>query len=141
VTKAQDLNIPTAIAAIWALSSLEAQIEAARKLVPPGNHQDVVALLHHKKNEKRKLMSRADCQHEGCWGPTSQDSKEKSGALRSLLDGKKRLIVVDSFYEHLITRYILSHPANKPAPKGTATRTRFVRKVGEAGKSSEAGAP
>jgi hypothetical protein len=58
-------------------------------------------------------------------GATSQIEKEKSAALRSFLDGKKRLISASSFYEHLITRLILSHPVDASAPKGTQTSTRF----------------
>jgi hypothetical protein len=140
MAKAYDPKILTAIAAIWTLPP-GVQVDAACDLAAPVIHKDIVANFDRKKNEKRKAMSRADCQHEGCWGPTTQEAKEKSGVLRSFLDGKKRLITVDSFYEHLITRLILSHPANRTAPKATATRTRFVARKAEEvrGENSETG--
>jgi hypothetical protein len=114
-----------AIVLIFALPSLQAQIEAACALGAPAAHSDIRELFHRKRDDKRTAMSRADCKFEGGWGDTSQIEKEKSGALRSFLDGKKRLISTASFYEHLITRLILSHPADGPAPRGTATSTRF----------------
>jgi hypothetical protein len=97
-----------------------------------------IATLHDKwTNDERKALSRLNCQHEGNWGPTSQAEKEKSGVLFSFLDGKKRLISVNSFYAHLIDRVIRSHPADGSALRATATRTRFVRRTEE---NSEVGA-
>jgi hypothetical protein len=104
----------------------------------PEAHSEIATLHDKWISDKRKALSRLDCQGEGNWGPTSQAEKEKSGVLFSYLDGKKRLISVNSFYRHLIARVIRSRPANGSMPRATATRTRFVRRV-EA-KSSEVGA-
>jgi hypothetical protein len=88
-------------------------------------HPDIKILFYQWKADPRKFLSRADCQLEGGWGATSQSEKEKVGVLRSILDGKKRLISVKSFYQHLITLLILSHPADGSRPKGTSTSTQF----------------
>jgi hypothetical protein len=140
VTKAHHTETLTALAVIFALPSFEQKVAGALALAAPEAHPDIIEHFRLWAADTRKALSRADCMHEGGWGQTSQVEKENSGALRSLLDGKKRLITASSFYQHLITRLILSHPADAPAPKGTATSTRFVaRKAKGAGESSEAG--
>jgi hypothetical protein len=103
----------------------------------PEAHSEIATLHNKWVSDNRKALSRLDCQHEGNWGPTSQAEKEKSGVLFSFLDGKKRLISVNSFYRHLIDRVIRSHPVDGSAPRATATRTRFVRRTEE---NSEVGA-
>jgi hypothetical protein len=113
----------TAIAAVFTLPSLEEKVAGALALAAPEAHSDIRE--HFQGDDKRKAMSRQDCMFEGSWGQTSQIEKEKSGALRSFLDGKKRLVSTSSFYEHLIARLILSHPVNRPAPKGTHTSSQF----------------
>jgi hypothetical protein len=120
-----DISIP-------ALETFLAQAE------PGQAHSEIATLYDQWGNEKRKALFRIDCQREGKWGPTSQIEKEKSGVLFSFLDGKKRLISVNSFYRHLIDRVIRSHPAGGSALRATATRTRFVRRTEE--KNSEVGA-
>ena len=125
MAQAYDSKILTAIAVVFALPSLEEKIAGALALAAPEAHSDIREHFHLWGGDKRKALSRADCMFEGSWGQTSQIEKEKSGALRSFLDGKKRLISTSSFYEHLIARLILSHPADGPAPRGTATSTRF----------------
>jgi hypothetical protein len=125
MTSARDRNTLTALTVIFALSSTEERIERAVALAAPEAHPDIRNLFHQQAADIRKAMSRADCQHEGGWDETTQIGKEKSGALRTFLDGKKRLVSVDSFYECLITRVVLSHPLGAPAPKGTQTSTRF----------------
>jgi hypothetical protein len=141
VTRNHDHKTLAAIAAVFALPSREEQIEAACALAAREAHQDIRELFHLWSADARKAMSRADCMHEGAWGQTSQIEKEKSGALRSLLDGKKRLISTSSFYEHLVTRLILSHPVDGPAPRGTSTSTRFGARHPASGRAAkEAGA-
>jgi hypothetical protein len=122
------------ILAVFALPAHE-RPSAACRIAASEAHQDIRETFHQWDGEKRKALSRLDCQKEGGWGPTSQIEKEKSGALRSFLDGKKRLISTSSFYEHLITRLILSHPADATPPKGTQTRTRFRKSIGVEGNS------
>ena len=140
MARLHDPKILIAITVVFGLPSLEETIAGALALAAPAAHSDIIELFHQWSADRRKAMSRLDCQHEGGWGATTQCEKEKAGALRAFLDGKKRLITISSFYEHLITRLILSHPAGAPAPKGTATSTRFVaRKAKGAGESSEAG--
>jgi hypothetical protein len=129
MARARDSKITTAIATVFALPTREEQLEAACALAADEAHQDIRELFHLWRDEKRKAMSRHDCKYEGNWGDTSQVEKEKGGILRTFFDGKKKLITPSSFYQHLITRLILSHPRNGPAPRGTATSTRFgVRK-------------
>ena len=118
-------------AAIFILPSLEEQIAGACALTAPEWRPDVVDLFQRWHADQRKAMGRQDCQREGGWGATSQIEKERSGALRSFLDGKKRLITTSSFYRHIITRIILSHPVDGPEQKGTNTSTKF-RARGEA---------
>ncbi|HZZ23600.1 MAG TPA: hypothetical protein VFE60_13960 [Roseiarcus sp.] len=125
MTKENPNKTLTALAVIYALPSIEERIGPACALAAPAGHRDIVTLFRQWAGEKRKFLSRADCQLEGAWGATSQSEKEKAGILRSFLDGKKRLISVNSFYEHLITRVILSHPVDGSSPKGTATSTQF----------------
>jgi hypothetical protein len=115
----------TALATVFALPSIEEMVEPACALAAPVAHRDIAGLFRQWEADRRKAISRRDCQREGNWGQTSQIEKERSGALRSLLDGKKRLISTASFYEHLITRVVLSHPVDASAPKGTQTSTRF----------------
>jgi hypothetical protein len=106
----------------------------------PEAHTEIATLYDKWLREKRKALARLDCQGEGNWGPTSQLEKEKSGVLFSYLDGKKRLISVNSFYAHLIDRVIRSHPVDGSTTRATATRTRFVRRTEENSKNSEVGA-
>jgi hypothetical protein len=117
----------TALAVIFALPSIPEMIAPACALAALLAHPDIITLFQQWGDEKRKFLSRADCQLEGGWGSTSQSEKEKAGVLRSILDGKKRLISINSFYEHLITRVILSHPVDGSSPKATATSTQFRR--------------
>jgi hypothetical protein len=121
----------TALATIFKLPALEVQIADTCALTDPKFHSDLEPLFRKKGaadtpgTDRRNALSRDDCETEGGWGETTQIEKEKAGELRSFLDGKKRLITPSSFYEHLITRIVLSHPAGAPAPKGTDTSTKF----------------
>jgi hypothetical protein len=131
MAKYRDIATLTALATIFALPSLEAQIADTCALTDPKFHSDLEALFRKKGAadtpgaDRRNALSRGDCETEGGWSEATQVEKEKAGALRSFLDGKKRLITSSSFYEHLITRIVLSHPVGAPAPKGTDTSTKF----------------
>jgi hypothetical protein len=123
--KTHDPETATALATIFALPALEDRIEGACALAIPEARPVIVELFHQWNNDPRKALSRNDCMAEGNWGASSQALKEQEGDLFSFLDGKKRLISVESFYRHLITRVILSRPAGRPQLKATNTRTRF----------------
>jgi hypothetical protein len=134
MAKTYDHETPTALATVFDLSSKEERIKSACALAAPGARSDIAGLFRQWDGDPRKAMSRTDCMHEGGWGQTTQIEKERSGVLRSFLDGKKRLISTASFYEHLITRVVLSHPVDGPTPKATRTRTRFgAQRAVEAG--------
>jgi hypothetical protein len=120
----------TAIAAVFALPSTEEQIAAACALSAPEVHPDLVNLFHRRDADPRKTMPRKSCMLEGGWEESTQYNKEKTRSLRTLLDGSRRLVVTSSFYEDLITRLMLSNPIDSPAPKGTATSTRFTAAKG-----------
>jgi hypothetical protein len=132
--KTPDTEVQTAVAAVFDLPTNEEMIEAAKALIDPAWRSDVVALFAKWREDKRTALARADCEEEGSWGHSTQDLKEKTGVLKSFRDGKKVLITVGSFYRHLITRMILSHPAGAPASRGRSPKTKFW--LGE--KSSEA---
>jgi hypothetical protein len=134
----RDSEILIKFAAALALPSLEARIGALCALAAPAARQSIIGLAERRAADPRAAMTRQDCMAEAGWGLSTQIQKERSGALRSFLDGRKRLIVVDSFYEHLILRVILSNPVNAPALKGVRPRSLFVSSRVE--KSSEAGA-
>jgi hypothetical protein len=125
MTNAHNTETLTALATIFALAELEQRIAGICGLTAPPLQPDIIALFHRWKIEPRTVLSRTDCMREGGWKMSTQVEKEKSGALRSFLDGKKRLITVSSFYEHLITRIVLANPAGGPPAKGLQTRTRF----------------
>jgi hypothetical protein len=120
----------TALATVFALPTIEEKVAGACSISSPDVHPGIVNLGRKWLDEPRKAMSNDDCMHEGGWRDSTQHAKVKAGVLRSFLDGKKRLILVDSFYEHLITLIVLSHPIDQPARKGTASHTQF-RKVNE----------
>jgi hypothetical protein len=80
----------------------------------PEAHPDIIDLHRTWDADPRTALTRKDCQVVGGWGQTTQIAKEQSGALRSFLDGKKRLITTSSFYRHLIDRLITAHPARGP---------------------------
>jgi hypothetical protein len=130
MAKAYNPETVNAIAAVFRLPSFEARIVAACAIAAPKAHPDIREHFHQWSNDKRKALSRSDCMYEGNLGETTQVSKEQSGALRSFLDGKKRLISTTSFYEHLITRLILANPVGAAPPRATATSTRFTRREG-----------
>jgi hypothetical protein len=135
MARLHDHKTLAAIATVFTLSSFEEMVPAALILAAFIIHPDIRELFRLWAADPRKALSRRQCMEEGGWRGSSQIEKEKSGDLHVFLDGKKRLITTSSFYSHLITRLILSHPANGPAPKGTATSTRFgVRR--DVGKTS-----
>jgi hypothetical protein len=119
-------------------SDLETELSVYLAKAAPEARADIVALFKKWQADPRTALSRRDCMKEGCWGATTQLSKEQAGVLRTVLDGKRRLVTVDSYYQHLVARVIASHPIGAPAPKGTQTSTRF--KPRRAGKNLEAGA-
>jgi hypothetical protein len=90
------------------------ELEAFLAQATPEWHPDIADLFRKWQTDPRTALTRHDCQIEGGWGQTTQIEKEKSGALRSLRDGKKRLITTSSFYTHLIERVIASHPVSGP---------------------------
>jgi hypothetical protein len=130
VSKHYDIKFLAAIAAVFILP-IEAQIAAACALADPSVYSDIADLFRAWWADSRKCLSRRDCQLEGGWQQSSQILKEKSEELRSFLDGKKRLITVSSFYQHLITHLILSNPAGGPARKNAATSTVFQTQEGQ----------
>ena len=138
MTNAYEAKALTAITAVFSLRTTEEQVEAAKALTDSAWHSEIIELFNRRGNDKRTALTRTDCQEEGNWGHSTQDAKEKSGVLRSFKDGKKRLITASSFYQHLITRLILSHPVGAPALKGAKPTTRFW--LSETKKSSEASA-
>jgi hypothetical protein len=131
-----DFKITTALAKIFTLPTIPERIAGACALAAPEGHRDIEDLGRQWIDDKRKAMSNDDCMHEGGWRDSTQHNKVQSGELRSFLDGKKRLISVASFYEHLITRIVLSHPIDGPTRKGTATSTQFRKFENSEGRSS-----
>jgi hypothetical protein len=131
-----NLKTTTALAEIFALPSIEERIAGACSLAARDAHPDIIDLGRQWNGDKRKAMSNEDCMHEGGWRDSTQHNKVQSGELRSFLDGKKRLISVSSFYEHLIARIVLSHPVDGPARKGTTTSTQFRKVKDLEGRSS-----
>jgi hypothetical protein len=105
------------------VGSVTAYISAA----PPDKAVELIIRTTKWLDEKRSALSRKECETEGGWKQTSQQSKEDSGALLSFRDGKKVLISADSFHRHLIDRFLLSHPLDGPAKRGRATSTIFKK--------------
>jgi hypothetical protein len=122
-----DIKTTTALAEIFSLPTIEQRVAGACSLAAPIAHPDIEDLGRQWSGDKRKAMSNDDCMHEGGWRDSTQHNKVQTGELRSFLDGKKRLISVSSFYEHLITRIVLSYPVDGPARKGTNAATRFKK--------------
>jgi hypothetical protein len=139
MSKHYDPKTLIAIAAVFTLATIEEQIRAACSLASPFAHSDIRELFHQWRNDTRKALTRRDCQYEGRWGETTQISKEENGTLRTFLDGKRRLISTSSFYQHLITRLILSNPIGAPPLKGEPTSARFGKRTVESGEGSRAG--
>jgi hypothetical protein len=133
MAKLHDPKTLAAIATVFTLSSFEEMIPAALILAAFIIHPDIRELFRLWAADPRKALSRAQCMHEGGWKDSTQVEKERNGDLHAFLDGKKRLITTPSFYQHLITRLILSHPVDAPAPRGTATSTRFGVRKGVSG--------
>jgi hypothetical protein len=125
-----DQKTLTALAEIFALPTIEERVLGACALAAPEAHQSIDDLGRQWLGDRRKAMSNLSCMSEGGWSHSTQHAKVKSGVLRSFLDGKKRQILVSSFYEHLITCIVLSNPVDQPARKGTSTHTQF-RKVSD----------
>jgi hypothetical protein len=117
MTKAHESKLLAAIAPIWALPTIDEQIRAACSLADPKAHPDIRDLFRRWTSEQRTALPKPECEAIGGWKQTTQNSKEASGELRTVLDGVRRLVTVSSLYQHLITRLILSNPAGSPAPK------------------------
>jgi hypothetical protein len=118
-------KILISLAVIWGFSSIPEMITPVLALTAPSGHSQIIMLFQYWTAEKRKYLSRAACQLEGGWGQTTQWEKERAGILCSILDGKKRLITINSFYQHLITRVVLSHPVEGVPLRGSSSPTQF----------------
>jgi hypothetical protein len=90
----------------------------------PAAHPDFTALSNKAQTDPRTVMPRVDSEREGGWAGTSQILKERSGALRTVRDGRRVLVTTHSFYAHLVDRLIASHPRGaKPVRARTPLRS------------------
>jgi hypothetical protein len=77
---------------------------------------------------------------EGGWKQTSQLQKEQNGLLRTVLDGARRRVTTESFYEHLLA--LATAPPRKvrrpPKRYTKATRPRTEAELKGLRKGNEA---
>jgi hypothetical protein len=112
----------------------------------PVAHADVHALFEEMKSPATpSAFSRRATMGKGGWALTTQITKEQTGVLRTVRDGKRVLTTAPSLFEHLIERVIASHPAETAPPRRKPTENELkglergnARRVEEARQRREA---